>query len=202
MYHLWTRAHRPAFFEDALKAVGLDNMEGRVKCSDQEIKNRIGEQRAEDKDEEHLRQIQTQRQRQNMLRDRQVVEDQRHRSEQWVRSLLGVRDAPPLDCSCPIEKRYGLGTRRTISEFEDTIGVCFFTLSVREHSPPVGYRFTGDDITDALNALSLSLTEIDDDTKESDAVDITTYDAHVDLTSSNSTLDALNLVRAYLRSNR
>ena len=146
------------------------------------------------------------RQQENILRDidKQRVRNHRESSEQWVRSLLGVGDAPSLDNSCPIEKRYGLGAVRSISEFEDKIGVEFSTLTVREFIPSDGICFTADDVSAALSALSLSVTEtetgVDCDTTVS--VQAPMPSAHNNNKSSNDTLDALHLVRAYLLNNR
>ena len=144
------------------------------------------------------------RQQENILRDidKQRVRNHRESSEQWVRSLLGVGDAPSLDNSCPIEKRYGLGAVRSISEFEDKIGVDFSTLTVREFIPSDGICFTADDVSAALSALSLSVTETGVDCDTSVSVQAPMHSAHNNNKSSNDTLDALHLVRAYLLNNR
>lgn len=144
------------------------------------------------------------RQQENILRDidKQRVRNHRESSEQWVRSLLGVGDAPSLDNSCPIEKRYGLGAVRSISEFEDKIGVDFSTLTVREFIPSDGICFTADDVSAALSALSLSVTETGVDCDTAVSVQAPMPSAHNNNKSSNDTLDALHLVRAYLLNNR
>jgi hypothetical protein len=108
-----------------------------------------------------------------VLRKLEVL-NMRKVSEERVRTLLSVSDkykgsnigsskgtgigigSPLYDC--PIEKRYGLGTERTLQAFELMCGVSFSTFSVRERVPPEGVRFVSDDLSGVLNALSQSLS--------------------------------------------
>ena len=82
VYHLWTRSHRPAFFEDALQ-MGINNSDEGSRKNMECRKEEMGE--AEQK---------KRRQQENILRDidKQRVRNHRESSEQWVRSLLGVGD--------------------------------------------------------------------------------------------------------------
>jgi hypothetical protein len=92
------------------------------------------------------------------------VHDMRKVSEERVRTLLTVIDEggsigmgrPLYDCA--VERRYGLGTDRTLQDFEVMCGVSFSTLSVREKAPPDGVRFLSDDLSGVLNDLSQSLS--------------------------------------------
>ena len=195
VYHLWTRSHRPAFYQDALQ-MGISNSdEGRrirKECRKEEMGGEA-EQEKQRQQEEVLREI-----------DKLRVQNHRETSEKFVRSLLGVGAAPSLDVSCPIEKRYGLGAVRSISEFEDKIGVNFSTLTVREFVPSNGVHFTADDVSSVLSALSLSVTEtsVDSETVESVHAPMDFQLNNNNNKSSNDTLDALHLVRAYLLNNR
>ena len=149
-----------------------------------------------------------QRQQEELLRETDKLRVQNHRetSENFVRSLLGVGAAPSLDVSCPIEKRYGLGAVRSISEFEDKIGVNFSALTVREYVPSNGVHFASDDVSSVLSALSLSVTEasVGSETVESvhAPIDFQHNNNNSNNKSSNDALDALHLVRAYLLNNR
>ena len=65
-------------------------------------------------------------------------------------------DSPSYEC--PVEKRYGLGTDRTLQDFEVMCGVSFSSLSVRDRVLPEGVRFLSDDLSGVFNALSQSLS--------------------------------------------
>jgi hypothetical protein len=108
------------------------------------------------------------------------VQDMRKASEERVRLLLSVsvrdnhgckskskgegisigidEDGNSPSYECPVEKRYGLGTDRTLQDFEVMCGVSFSSLSVRDRVLPEGVRFLSDDLSGVFNALSQSLS--------------------------------------------
>ena len=108
------------------------------------------------------------------------VQDMRKASEERVRSLLSVsvrdndgckskskgegisigidEDGDSPSYECPVEKRYGLGTDRTLQDFEVMCGVSFSSLSVRDRVLPEGVRFLSDDLSGVFTALSQSLS--------------------------------------------
>ena len=134
-----------------------------------------------------------------ILNSKQLVHDLRIQSEQRIRSLLGVGSVSPPDMNCPIERRYGLGDVRSLSEFENRIGVTFSTQTIKDLGPPAGMRFCSDDVSDILGALSLSLMPRDvKGSRENPASCLNPVPVSVS-SGGNDTLSVLNLVQAYLR---
>ena len=94
------------------------------------------------------------------------VGQMRTASLEKVKALLGMtcpdkdtdteRDAG-VDEDCAIERRYGLGRERTLQHFEEMVGVCFATRSMRSFNIlERGWRFADDDYSTLLTALSLT----------------------------------------------
>ena len=188
MYHLWTRDHRPAFYQDAIGAVSAGNAAMVLKAreeeekEEEEEKKKMEEKKEEKKEEEEVQDGQPKKvvnekqekklsqqmeKRERNQRDK-AIENQKHQqqrvehlrasSEHQVRSLLYMQGSTPLDATCPIERRYGLGNIRSLADFEKRTGVCFLTLEITALPPPPGVRYCADDVSDALSALSLSLS--------------------------------------------
>ena len=106
------------------------------------------------------------------------VQDMRKASEERVRLLLSVsvrdnngckskgegisigidEDGDSPSYECPVEKRYGLGTDRTLRDFEVMCGVSFSSLSVLDRVLPEGVRFLSDDLSGVFTALSQCLS--------------------------------------------
>ena len=120
VYHLWTRSHRPAFFQDAVQAA--DRASEGLKTVGTTGVGKAGV----------------------ILNSKQLVHDLRIQSEQRIRSLLGVGNVLPPDMTCPIERRYGLGDVRSLSEFENRIGVSVSAQTIEDLGPPAGMRFCSD----------------------------------------------------------
>ena len=178
VYHLWTRSHRPAFFQDAVLAADRAS----------EGLNTVG-MTGDSLGKEVV-----------ILNSKQLVHDLRIQSEQRIRSLLGVGNVLLPDMTCPIERRYGLGDTRSLSEFENRIGVSFSTQTIKDLGPPAGMRFCSDDVSDILGALSLSLMPRDVEGKGNDSANCLHPVAVRVSNGGNDTLSVLNLVQAYLRS--
>lgn len=147
VYHLWTRSHRPSFLAHA-------HAHAHATSSEQQSTSTAA---AAD----------------NSAR----ISALRAKSEQRIRTLLGVASeqpqddgndhhaalangaaaaAPPSPCtstSTSASVRFGLGTRRTLRQFEESIGVCFAERKV-EHQEYPEVAFASDEVGDLLAQIS------------------------------------------------
>jgi hypothetical protein len=174
VYHLWTRTHRPTFYNDSANADrASSNTQEKISSAHGEDEARLGQE-----DEKKAL---------------------RRQSENRVKALLGMpnngktgtaRDTSPVPASAAISgatSRFGLGSVRTLADFQQSIGVNFSTRELLPGARNAEYRlpeepwspyssgatgsqlkFAGDECSDVLTLLFQALSQ------ESKAVEVST----------------------------